>query len=183
MIPGKSYKPEDFLLMAWRRKWIIAIPPIVFGIATTMWTQSLPNRYQSEATILVVPPRVSEKIVDQTMNTTLAERLQGLQQRLMSRSNLERIIQELNLYPEERKTMLMEQVVDRMGHDRGDHRLRHDRDVPDLHPDPCRRLPRPARVDRGPGPPHVEIKIADPGTGAVMATGETGEFVPAATRS
>jgi polysaccharide chain length determinant protein (PEP-CTERM system associated) len=117
VIPGKSYKPEDFLQMAWRRKWIIAIPPIVFGIATTIWTQSLPNRYQSEATILVVPPRVSEKVVDQTMNTTLAERLQGLQQRLMSRSNLERIIQELNLYPEERKTMLMEQVVELMNND------------------------------------------------------------------
>jgi len=117
VIPGKSYKPEDFLQMAWRRKWFIAIPPIVFGIATTIWTQSLPNRYQSAATVLVVPPRVSEKVVDQTMNTTLAERLQGLQQRLMSRSNLERIIQELNLYPEERKTMLMEQVVERMNSD------------------------------------------------------------------
>lgn len=119
MIPGKSYKPEDFLQMAWRRKWIIAIPPIIFGIATAIWTQTLPNRYQSAATILVVPPRVSEKVVDQTMNTTLAERLQGLQQRLMSRSNLERIIQELSLYPEERKTMLMEQVVDLMNNDAG----------------------------------------------------------------
>ena len=119
MIPGKSYKPEDFLLMAWRRKWLIAIPPIVLGIATTIWTQSLPNRYQSTVTILVVPPRVSEKVVDQTMNTTLAERLQALQQRLMSRSNLERIVQELNLYPEQRKRMLMEQVVDMMEKDAG----------------------------------------------------------------
>jgi polysaccharide chain length determinant protein (PEP-CTERM system associated) len=119
VIPGKSYKPEDFLQMAWRRKWFIAIPPIVFGIATAFWAQSLPNRYQSSATILVVPPRVSEKVVDQTMNTTLAERLQKLQQRLMSRSNLERIIQELNLYPEERKTMLMEQIVEVMGKDAG----------------------------------------------------------------
>ena len=119
MIPGKSYKPEDFLQMAWRRKWLIVIPPIVFGIAATIWARSLPNRYQSSATILVVPPRVSEKLVDQTMNTTLAQRLQALQQRLMSRSNLERIIQELNLYPEERKTLLMEQIVERMRNDAG----------------------------------------------------------------
>ena len=64
MIPGKSYKPEDFVQMAWRRKWLIAIPPIVFGLAVTLWARTLPNRYQSNVTILVVPPRVSEKIVD-----------------------------------------------------------------------------------------------------------------------
>jgi polysaccharide chain length determinant protein (PEP-CTERM system associated) len=119
LIPGKNYKPEDFVQMAWRRKWLIAIPPIVFAVAATIWAQSLPNRYQSAVTILVVPPRVSEKIVDQDMNTTLAERLQALQQRLLSRSNLERIILELNLYSEQRKTMLMEQVVQTMHNDAG----------------------------------------------------------------
>ena len=119
MIPGKSYKPEDFVQMAWRRKWLIAIPPVVFGLAVTLWARTLPNRYQSNVTILVVPPRVSEKIVDQDMNTTLRERLESMKQRLLSRSNLERIIQELNLYSEERKTQLMEQVVETMNKDVG----------------------------------------------------------------
>ena len=117
VIPGKSYKPEDFVQMAWRRKWLIAIPPVVFGIAVTLWARTLPNRYQSDVNILVVPPRVSEKIVDQDMNTTLRERLESMKQRLLSRSNLERIIHELNLYPEERKTLLMEQIVETMNRD------------------------------------------------------------------
>jgi uncharacterized protein involved in exopolysaccharide biosynthesis len=100
--------------MAWRRKWLILLPGIVAGIAVTIWARSLPNRYQSDVTILVVPPRISQKIIDQDMNTTLRERLESMKQRLLSRSNVERIIQELNLYPEERKTMLMEQIVETM---------------------------------------------------------------------
>ena len=117
MIPGKTYRPEDFLKMAWRRRWIIILPLVGLGVATAIWAQTLPNRYRSEALILVVPPRVSEKVVDQTMNTTLDSRLQAIRQRLMSRSNLERIIMELNLYPEQRKTLLMEQVVELMAKD------------------------------------------------------------------
>jgi hypothetical protein len=26
MLPGKKYTPEDYLRMAWARKWIIVIP-------------------------------------------------------------------------------------------------------------------------------------------------------------
>jgi polysaccharide chain length determinant protein (PEP-CTERM system associated) len=114
VIPGKSYKPEEFVQMAWRRKWLIVLPAIIAGVGVTIWARTLPNRYQSDVTILVVPPRISQKIVDQDMNTTLRERLESMKQRLLSRSNVERIIQELNLYQEERKTMLMEQVVETM---------------------------------------------------------------------
>ena len=39
------------------------------------------------------------------------------------------------------------------GHDRGDHLLRHDRDLAGVHPDPRRRHAGPARLDRRPGAP------------------------------
>ena len=44
MIPGKKYKPEDFLEAAWRRRWIIAIPLVVVSAVTMLVVRSLPDR-------------------------------------------------------------------------------------------------------------------------------------------
>ncbi|UUZ58378.1 AMP-binding protein [Nocardioides sp. B-3] len=64
----------------------------------------------------------------------------------------------------------------RHAHVRGVHRLRHDRDLARLVPDPLRR-----RLDRrtstiGRAHPHVEIKIVDPVTGEIVERGQPGEF-------
>ncbi len=114
MIPGKQYGPEDFLRIAWRRKWLIVVPFVVIGAATVAATSLLPNVYKSETLILVVPQRVPESYVQSTVTMRIEDRLQSISQQIMSRPRLERIIQELNLYAELRKTALMEDVVQRM---------------------------------------------------------------------
>ena len=63
MLPGKKYTPEDFLRIAWNRKWLIAIPTVVIAAGTFVWSYRLPNRYRAETTILVVPQRVPEDYV------------------------------------------------------------------------------------------------------------------------
>jgi protein tyrosine kinase modulator len=119
VIPGKKYKPEDFLEMAWRRKWIIVVPLVVCGISAFVWGQTLPNVYRSESIVLIVPPQVAEKTPRAANNETLKERLDLMRQQILSRTRLERIIQEFDLYPQERKTLLIEQVVDQMRRDIG----------------------------------------------------------------
>jgi polysaccharide chain length determinant protein (PEP-CTERM system associated) len=117
VIPGKKYKPEDFLEIAWRRKWYILVPLVAIGLGTFVWAQMQPNIYESSATVLIVPPRVPETYVREAVTATLNERIVALQARLLSRSNLERIIEEFNLYPEARKSLFMEDVVARMRND------------------------------------------------------------------
>jgi polysaccharide chain length determinant protein (PEP-CTERM system associated) len=114
MLPGKKYTPADFLWMAWRRKWLIVIPTLVIGAATAAWSFTLPNRYMSSTTILVVPQRVPETLVRPTVTTSVTERLQTIAQQIMSRTRLERIIEEFNLYREERQTMIMEDIIEMM---------------------------------------------------------------------
>jgi polysaccharide chain length determinant protein (PEP-CTERM system associated) len=114
MLPGKKYTPEDFLWMAWHRKWLIIIPALVIGAATAVWSYTLPNRYMSSTTILVVPQRVPENLVRSTVTTSVTERLQTIAQQIMSRTRLERIIEEFNLYREERETMIMEDIIELM---------------------------------------------------------------------
>jgi len=70
--------------------------------------------YRSETLIQVVPPQIPESIVKSTVNATLEERLPSISEQIMSRSRLERIITDFNLYSRERARGVMEDVVARM---------------------------------------------------------------------
>ncbi len=114
MIPGKQYRPEDLLRIAWRRRWLILLPFVLVASATTAYTYFLPNVYRSETLIMVVPQRVPESYVQSTVTMRIEDRLQAISQQILSRPRLERIIEEFNLYPEQRKSALIEDVVARM---------------------------------------------------------------------
>ncbi len=70
--------------------------------------------YRSDARILVVPQRVPESYVRSSVTTNLRDRLQSISQQILSRTRLERVIQDFDLYTEERRTGVMEDIVDRM---------------------------------------------------------------------
>lgn len=114
MLPGRKYTSEEFLRIAWNRKWLIVLPALVAGASTFVVTSMMPNRYRSTTTVLVVPQRVPTSYVRSTVTAGVSERLQTIQQQILSRTRLEQIIEEFNLYPEERKTMIMEDIVTRM---------------------------------------------------------------------
>jgi polysaccharide chain length determinant protein (PEP-CTERM system associated) len=117
MIPGKQYTPEILLQIVWRHKWRIVLPFLVIAPAASLVTYRLPNLYRSDTLILVVPQRVPESYVRSTVTTRIEDRLQSISQQILSRTRLERIIQDFNLYADRRKTDLMEDVVDRMRKD------------------------------------------------------------------
>ena len=117
MIPGKAYTPEDFLRLAWRRKWILVLPLLVASAAAVLVAQRLPNRYRSETLILVVPQRVPESYVKSTVTERIEDRLRSISQQILSRTRLERVIQDFDLYRSERKAVAMEDVVEKMRKD------------------------------------------------------------------
>jgi polysaccharide chain length determinant protein (PEP-CTERM system associated) len=114
VIPGKQYTPEVILHIAWRRKWLVVLVAIPVATLIALWTYQLANVYQSETLILVVPQRVPEAFVRSTVTTRIEDRLQSISQQIMSRTRLERIIYDFNLYADRRETMLMEDVVELM---------------------------------------------------------------------
>jgi polysaccharide chain length determinant protein (PEP-CTERM system associated) len=123
VLPGRRYTPEDILRVAWRRKWLILGPLVTVSIATALVAWQLPNRYRSSTTIVVVPQRVPDAYVRSTVSTpnerevSFRDRIETLKGPILSRTRLERLILDLNLYPNERQTWLMEDVVQKM---RGD---------------------------------------------------------------
>src|SRR3990170_1416119 len=78
-----------------------------------------PNRYRAQTSIIVTPQQVPTNFVPSTITTVLAERLQMIRQQILSRTRLERIIEEFNLYPEMRASRIMEDVIEKMRNDIG----------------------------------------------------------------
>lgn len=115
MIPGRQYSIETLLEIAFRRKWLIVLPAIVIAVAAVVVIQRLPNVYRSETLILVVPQRVPESYVRSTVTARIEDRLQSISQQILSRTRLEQIVNDFNLYPKERANHeLMEDIVERM---------------------------------------------------------------------
>lgn len=114
MLPGKTYTIEDYLRILWRRKWFLLIPVALIGATTALVTWRLPNRYRSTAVMEVVPQRVPSDYVQPTVTSSPEQRLSSLQQQILSRTRLEQLISEFNLYPEQRQNGIMEDVVQRM---------------------------------------------------------------------
>jgi polysaccharide chain length determinant protein (PEP-CTERM system associated) len=114
LIPGKQYRPEDFLRIAWRRKWLIVIPFVVITLATVIGTYFLKNTYRSQTLIMIVPQRIPDSYVRSTVTMRIEDRLQSISQQILSRPRLERIINDFNLYAEHRQTAMMEDIVARM---------------------------------------------------------------------
>jgi polysaccharide chain length determinant protein (PEP-CTERM system associated) len=115
VIPGKQYSFDTLLQIARRRKWLILVPALLVAAAGSAFVAQMPNTYRSETLILVVPQRVPESYVRSTVTARIGDRLQTISQQIMSRTRLEQIVQDFNLYPRERQQQqLMEDIVERM---------------------------------------------------------------------
>ena len=114
MLPGRTFLPEDILRILQRRFWLIVVPFAIVSAATAVYVRYLPDVYRSEALISVEPPRVPTSILPTAMTTDIEDRLPAIRNQILSRTRLERIIQDLNLYTVERRTGIMEDIVERM---------------------------------------------------------------------
>ena len=111
VLPGRKYTPEEVLIIAWRRKWWILIPFVVVSIGTLAVSYSLPNRYQSDTLIQVIPQKVPEDYVRSTVTTTIDVRLQQISQQILSRTRLTALVEKHKLYQEELRSRPMDDVL------------------------------------------------------------------------
>jgi polysaccharide biosynthesis transport protein len=90
----------EYIGMLQRRKWWIICS--VFAISGVIACVSLllPKNYRSETLILVEPQKIPEDYVRATVTSDATDRLQTISEEIMSRTRLEKIIHDLNLYPD-----------------------------------------------------------------------------------
>lgn len=110
---------RDIAALAVKKRWLVLIPFAIGLAAAPVLARFAPERYRSEALLLVIPQQVPTDYVTPTMTQPIEERLPAITDQILSRSRLEQIIQQLDLYPTERSRQVMEDVVQRMRLDIG----------------------------------------------------------------
>src|SRR4029453_7990041 len=100
--------------MVLRRKWFILLPLSLGLAAAPSIAARIPELYRAETLVMVVPQRVPDDYVKPTVTGSVEDRLASINDVILSRSRLERIIADFDLYKGERATGLMEDVVQGM---------------------------------------------------------------------
>jgi polysaccharide chain length determinant protein (PEP-CTERM system associated) len=117
MIPGKSYKPEDLLRAAWRRRLMIVVPIVLSAIGAGLWSFTQPNEYRSETTLLVTQPSGAGGLMAGTEVIPLEDRLYTIRQQVVSHDRLVELADSTGLYQDWRKAHPTGDVAERMRRD------------------------------------------------------------------
>jgi succinoglycan biosynthesis transport protein ExoP len=88
-----------------RRAWWILLPTAIVAFATLVVLSYIPNRYTSEATLVVIQQQVPERYVVSTSTTDIREALEATKQEVLSRTLLLGLIKDFNLYPAQQKRL------------------------------------------------------------------------------
>ncbi len=108
---------DDYIGILKRRKWALVLPVMIVFVAALVAAITWPRTYRSTSTILIEEQEIPRDFVVTTVTGYADERLQSINQRVMSTTKLLEIINRFNLYADLRKRMTTEEVVDIMRKD------------------------------------------------------------------
>ena len=104
----------DYISIAWRRKYYLLIPFIVVMIATIVTLFVLPPVYKSTGTILIESQQIPQEMIQSTVTSFADERIQIIQQRIMTSQQLFNIIKKFKLYEGEIETTARSDILQDM---------------------------------------------------------------------
>jgi polysaccharide chain length determinant protein (PEP-CTERM system associated) len=105
---------EKYKDIAIRRMWWIIIPFLLSMLAGMGYGLKLPKVYRTSTLILVQPQKVPASYVREIVSLGIEARVRTITQQIKSRTNLEKIIRELNLYDKAGSQMSMEDKVNNL---------------------------------------------------------------------
>src|SRR5215813_8881335 len=94
--------------------WILPITAVGCTAIAIGVTYFLPKKYTSQTMVLVESPAVSSEIIKPVVTEAISQRMATIQQQILSRSALQPIIDKFGLYPDERGTAHIDDLVDRL---------------------------------------------------------------------
>ncbi len=108
----------DFIAVIRRRKYWIVVPTTIVIALTLALTPKIPRTYQSTATLMLEPQKVSTAYVRSgSSRNEMANRLQKIEMEVLSGGGFPEIIDKLNLYPKTRHKTAMGHLVAAMRSD------------------------------------------------------------------
>jgi len=105
---------REYGLLFLRRKWMVVFPFFYILLAACVYCVVTPELYRSETTILIIPQSVPQDYVRSTISVNVAQQLATINQQVLSRTTLMKVMEELRLFEKERKNLAPEEVVELM---------------------------------------------------------------------
>jgi uncharacterized protein involved in exopolysaccharide biosynthesis len=97
MSENRELSMDDYLAMLRRRMKVLLIPTVVAFIGGYMVSHAFPSKYTSQSTVLVEGQKVPDTYVTPVITSDFTERVQSLQEQILSPSRLRPVIESLNL--------------------------------------------------------------------------------------
>lgn len=107
----KQIKPEQIFEALFRYKWIIlsfVAAALTIGLVKTLLATRI---YEATTLILVQPQKVPQNFVRSVVSTGIEARISTISQQIMSRSNLEKIIEQFGLFAENEDMYLEDKIT------------------------------------------------------------------------
>lgn len=107
----------DYFDVLKKRKWVLLVWLVVGLVGAGVAFLLLPKVYRSSTLILVESQKVPTDYIKPMAVDTIEERLIAIQQQILSRTLLQKIIEEFHVYDDELKRHALEDVIDLMRRD------------------------------------------------------------------
>jgi len=112
MIPEKDLNLKYIGEALRRRFWFVVIPFFIISLTVILYCISTPRIFRAQTFILVEPQKVPGEYVTSTVTIDLSSRLRTITQQIKSRTRLEKIIDDYDLYSQIRATSTMTDAVE-----------------------------------------------------------------------
>jgi len=107
----------DYFDVLKKRKWVLLVWLVVGLVGAGVAFLLLPKVYRSSTLVLVESQKVPTDYIKPMAVDTIEERLIAIQQQILSRTLLQKIIEEFHVYDDELKRQALEDVIDLMRRD------------------------------------------------------------------
>ena len=101
LMDSTNIKPEVIIDIIIKRRWFIIIPFCLSLMVGIYQAITLPKIFEAETLILVEAQRVPQEYVKSVVSIDISSRISTISQQIMSRTNLEKVINDFKLFSEE----------------------------------------------------------------------------------
>lgn len=98
----------------WQRRWFIIVPTLLALVGSVAAALLLPPKYESSAVMIVQSPSLPEDVIGSGPNDVIDRRLEAIRQQIINRPALLSMIEANQLYPDERQSKPLSEVVETM---------------------------------------------------------------------
>ncbi len=116
-VPRRPLDVEDYIDIARRHKGWIFGPFLLTLVASVVGVYMWPDSYESTAVIKIQPQQVPQNMVQSSISQDISDRITSMATTVLSRPVLTAMINDMDLYPAQRKRMPIDDVVEMMRKD------------------------------------------------------------------